>query len=372
MTFAAIAGLATAAATAYGAAQSAQNTQATNKMQAGIAANGLIESRNQQEYTKALNALALQRSQAGSIDSRGSRATYDPATNTWRTVLSPEAAAIQSGNDRYQQQNLRDVTSANAEALKNNAANNAASRTANSDAIAQAARNRASADSARMKLDAFRPMSSGELEGAMQETSTLANRTAQQPVIADTLRAMARNGTAAGPVLSQLMRDNATTLRSSMLDNRVRALQNVGQVNETNRSGLLSNFQALDAASTPRLQFPGQQQLGSGQITDPSAALSAEIASRANKAGDVANSGAETAARSNFYSNSARETAIRNAPYDTTGDAIASMAKGLPGLVTQGRTVYNALFGSTGAGNAGDVFGNAGKRVGNTTGNWLD
>ena len=356
-----LAGLAAAASTAvgaYGAYQSGQNASTANKMAGATAAAGLQDSQNQQNYTKALNALALQRSTAGSIDSRGSRASYDPSTNTWRTQLSPEAAAIQAGNDRFNTQNQKDVTVGNAQTLNNNATNATASRVANNGAMANAIQARSGADSARRQLENFRPMSSGELEGNLQQSATTANRQAQDPIIADTLRSFARNGTAAAPVLTSMMRDNATSLRQTVLQDKIAAIKGVGDINNTRRAGLQSTYDTFNNASTPKLQFSQNGALGSASTAAPDAALQNEISSRANgagttgiQAGSVSNQGAASSV-------AARQLAVNSTPYNNSGDILASLAKSFQNKDLQnfGKSVYGSIFGG-GAGNAGDATG---------------
>lgn len=336
MAFAALSAIAaglTAATAAGTAVVGSQNAQAANKTQAGIAANNQQNSVNQQAYAQALNALAMRRGVAGSTDSRGDTSTYDPATNSWKTLLSPSGQAIQSANDTASiRRNTTDLNTA---------------EDANNQAMLGAIKARGAAGSALSDVQNFRPMSSNDLEGALQETATTANNNAERPIIADTLRQFARTGTAAGPVLTQMMRDNAGSLRTTMLQDKLAAMKNVGDINNTNRAGLVDTYSKLNQAGNPQLTFPNLS------TNSPNDFIAAEANSRANGAAQPASTGAYSTGANTAQSNAAGEFAalhpgITADPSGLVGGATSS----IKGLFDPNGAI--AKYFNSGSGNAGD------------------
>jgi hypothetical protein len=145
----------------------------------------LQNAQNQQQYQAALNALALQRSSAGSADSLGTTQKYDPYTNQWTTTLGPlpQSQAIS--------QNIADIA--------RNTTDVRMAQRANEQATGRSLTAADAADSAMRAIRAYSPMTPGALTGALEQKATMANRQIQDPLVADTLRTYARMGTSAGP-----------------------------------------------------------------------------------------------------------------------------------------------------------------------------
>lgn len=346
MAFSALAAIAAAvsAATAVGGTiVGSQNAAEANKTATGIASNNTVNAQNQQRYTAGLNAEAMKRAIAGSTNGRGDTSTYDPTTNSWKTQLSPTSRDIQRGSDQA--------------SVSRNTTDLAAGQRSNDTSMLDAIKARMAAGPALSAVQNFKPMSSQGLEGALQETATTANRNATDPIIADTLRSFARTGTAAGPVLTQMMRDNAGSLRTTMLNDKIGAMKNVGEINNTNRSGLVDQYMKLNAASKPTLNFSPIAP------NSPSDALAQEINSRIAGAAQPASTGAYTTAGATAQSNNANEFAAKNTPVSSLGASIVgagSQFKDLfkdDGALSKFINSDNAItrfFGGGGSGNNGD------------------
>lgn len=334
---AAIAALGTAAASTAGAVQGSANAQAANKTSAQISANNLQNSQNQQQYQHALDQIAMQRSVAGSTDARGDQLRYDPGTNSWVSTLSPTGQRVQSAADNA--------------AITRNTNDVRTSEDANNAAMLDAIRARGASGTALDKLQAFKPMSEGGLEGALQETATTANRQAEAPVIADTLRQFARTGTAAGPVLTNMMRDNATTLRQTMLGDKIGAMKNTADINNANRGGLASTYEGLNNAAKPALNFAP---IAGGSPND---ALLSEMTQRASGAPQSASTGAYSLSSATNANNLAAENAAKNPGIgaDPSG-LIGGIGNQIKGLFDPNGAVLKAIgaYLPSGSGNAGD------------------
>lgn len=317
---------------AVGTGVGAANASAANATQAAIGRAGTQNALNQQQYQQALNTIALQRSVAGQTDGRGDTTTYDPATNSWKTTLSREGARLQAAND--QATISRDTTDL------------ATSQEANNNAMRDAIAARTAAGPALSAIQNFKPMSAQGLEGDLQQTATTANRQAEDPIIADTLRSFARNGTAAGPALTNMMRDNATTLRTTMLNDKIAAMKNVGDINNQQRQGLNSTYQTLNNASRPSLNFSPIAN------SDPNAALAAEVTQRATGAPTSASQGAYSTGMGTNATNTALE-------YSANHPGVSNLGASIVGMSGQVQSAFapNGVLGSwlnSGAGNKGD------------------
>lgn len=333
----AAAALASAGAGVYGGVQGNANAQAANKNSAAISSNNLQNSQNQEQYQHMLDAIAMQRSVAGSTDSRGDQLQYDPATNSWTTTLSPTGQRVQSAADSA--------------AIGRNTTDVRTAQDANNGAMLDAIRARGASGTALDKLQAFKPMSQSGLEGALQETATTANRQAEAPVIADTLRQFARTGTAAGPVLTNMMRDNATTLRQTMLGDQIDSMKNVGAINNQNQGGLLNQYEGLNNAAKPALNYAPINPSG------PNDALLQEMASRAGSAPQSASTGAYSLSSSTNANNLASENAAKNPGFTVNqGNAISGGINDVKGLLDPNGALlkYIGSLSGDGSGNAGD------------------
>ena len=235
-----IAGLALATSVA-GIGVGSANAQSANTQQAGIARSNQQNAQNEQHYQQALNAIGMRRAVAGTTDGRGNSTVYDPSTNSWKTNLSLQGQRLQTASDQA--------------AISRDTTDLATGQEANKNAMADAIKAREASGPALAAIRNYNPLTSQGMEGALQETATTANRQAQDPIIADTLRSFARTGTAAGPVLTNMMRDNATSLRQTMLGNKIESMKNTSDINARNLASLGANYANLNAAAKPALNF---------------------------------------------------------------------------------------------------------------------
>jgi hypothetical protein len=294
-------------------------------------------------YNQALvQALVNQRAVAGSSDAFGSSMRYDPATNTWVSDLGPlpkaaDTAAMQAGITR----NTTDVQN---------------QELANREALRRAAMAAPAADTAQRELQQFRPMQSGDLAGLLQQRATTAANETFRPLVSDTLRAFARTGTAAGPVLGQIGRVQADNLRKSLIDSQISAMTGVEGINAQRRQGLETT-----AANTANLANPNLQ-AGGVVSSSNNNALATALASRANAAGYTTAAGATGPNNALRGTMDATTGAIGNLP-----DPNFSLNQGLTGLKDIGtmfgkggqgqdiiKGVQNWFGGSSNSGNSGD------------------
>ena len=229
--------------------------------------------RNNMYNQQLVQALVNQRAVAGSSDAFGSSMHYDPATNSWVSDLgalpkAADTAAMQAGVTR----NTTDVQN---------------QELANREALRRAAQAGPTADTAQRELQQFRPMQSGDLAGLLQQRATEASNTTYRPLVADTLRQFARTGTAAGPVMAQLGREQSDTLRKSLIDSQIAAMTGSEQINQSRRSQLEGTATNTANLANPTLQAGGVVQSGNN------AALQTALASRANAAGYTTAAGAQ-------------------------------------------------------------------------------
>lgn len=346
------------AATAVGGTViGSQNAQQSNNTQRQIANNTQQNAQNQQQYQAALNALALQRSTASQTDGMGNTMSYDPATNSWKTTLSPVGQQLQ--------------TASNQAAVSRDTTDLATSQEANNKAMQQAIAARTAAGPALAAVQNFKPLTSQGLEGALQQTATTANRQAEDPVIADTLRSFERSGTAAAPVLTSMMRDNATSLRQTMLGDQIDAMKNVGGINAQNLGSLDNNYTTLNNAAKPALNFSPIAQ------ADPSGSLAAEMSARAGGAASPASQGAYSAGIGTNASNNAGEFAALHPGSSNLGASIVSAGGDISKLFSPTGALASSTNGSSGPSWLSNLLGTSkqdgfGNTVGqdNLTPNW--
>lgn len=270
-TAAAIIGALAATASAGSQIAGTLNTH-PNVVSPQYAANAEQNSRNQEQYQQLLNALALKRSSAGYSDNQGNTVQYNPVTNQWESTLGPQTEAVQRASD---QASIARNTTDLREAERANQAAELTGITA-----------RSAAGPARAAIENFRPMGADALAGLLQDRETRANNVTQEPLVADTLRQFARTGTAAAPVLDQLMRTRAQGLRDTVSDSTLKAMTGIGDVNNANLGNLTSRYSALMAGSSPSLQFSNLS------TQNPRDIMTNLIASRASAAGTAPSSAA--------------------------------------------------------------------------------
>jgi len=210
-------------------------------------------------------ALAGQLGRAGFTDSSGNSLRYDPATDQWVSTLGALPQQAQTASDQATiARNTTDLRQAQG---------------ANERADLNAARAQPLISAAMMRLSQFKPQTTDELSGLLQESAVNANNAVYRPLVADTLRQFARTGTSAGPVLADIGRRSSADLRQAMIDSRVAGLQNVEQVNNSRRQGLQSDLGTAIAAGTPQFQYP---QIASN---NPQKDMLAAIVARSGNAG---------------------------------------------------------------------------------------
>jgi hypothetical protein len=194
------------------------------QQQSGLAANAQASAESNAQQQAMIQALINKRSTAGFQDSAGSSLRYDPTTNQWISALGKLPEQVQ--------------TSADQASVSRNTTDLRQAQDANAQSALRAARAGSYADTARRELENFRPMGHEQLIGLLGQQATNANNATYRPLVADTLRAFARTGTAAGPVLAQLGKGSADSLRDSLLDAQIKGMQGTEALNQSKRSVL--------------------------------------------------------------------------------------------------------------------------------------
>lgn len=208
-----------------------------------ISAAALQDARNNDQYQKMLSTLINQRSIAGSTDAYGSTLSYDPATNQWISSLGAQPKAVQDASD------LASISRNTTDLRQSQFANEAVARRA---ALAEPMADRAIRD-----LGSFRPMGADTLTGLLQSRATAASDATFRPLVSDTLRSFQRTGTAAGPVLASLGKQQYDSLRDSLMASQIQGLTGVDQVNQSRRTGLEQSAANASTIATPQFQYPG-------------------------------------------------------------------------------------------------------------------
>ncbi len=75
--------------------------------------------------------------------------------------------------------------------------------------------------------------------------------------MSDTLRSFQRSGTAAGPVLASLGKQQYDSLRDSLMASQIQGLTGVDQINQSRRQGLEQSAANASTIATPQFQYPG-------------------------------------------------------------------------------------------------------------------
>lgn len=231
------------------------------KTQYALQQQQLADARQNEQYQRAVQAMVNQRAVAGTSDSFGTTTQYDPTTNTWVQKLGalPQQADTAAINANM----VRNTTDLMQQEL------------ANRVAMQRAAQAGPAADTAQRNLANFRPMGADQLTALMSAQGIEAARQAYDPLRADTLRAVARTGTAAGPVLRQLGLGEAQNLRNTLIDAQLQGLQNAAGINTANYNRLANAASTTQALATPQL---GQGNLGNSATDQLLAQLTANRA----------------------------------------------------------------------------------------------
>ena len=236
--------LAVSAAAGLGsAALNASRSNSAQQQNQDIQYQQLNDARNNARNQAMVQALINQRSIAGQTDSFGSSIRYDPATNQWVSALGPLPQAA--------------TTAAMQAGISRNTTDREQAQLANQDAARRATLAGSAADTAQRNLSSFRPMGSDQLVGLLQQQATLANNSTFRPLVADTLRQFARTGTAAGPVLGQIGKDQATNLRQSLIDAQIKGMTSVNDINQQRRQGLEQSAANTATLANPQFQYSG-------------------------------------------------------------------------------------------------------------------
>src|SRR5262252_3180065 len=208
--------------------------------------------------------MAMNQAQAGFTDAQGSTVTYDPATNTWKTTLGPQAQAQQSAST------AADIARNTTDARR--------AQQANEQALIAAAAARPGAEAARMRAEQYQPIQARDLAGLLETRAATASGDQQRAALQDILRQYARTGTSAAPVITQMQSQRARDLQDSIIQSRIAAMTGTDQINAQRQQALNADAAAKGALTTPNLQYAG--------ITgsNPNAALAALTADRARNA----------------------------------------------------------------------------------------
>lgn len=334
---------------AASAASTAMTNNTSSKTSSNISNSALLQSIYNQMNQSSYNAEALKRSTAGYSDSTGTTQTYDPYTNTWNTQLGPtaQAEALASGQASV----ARDTT----DLRQAEAANTAATGRSLSATDAT--------DSALRAIQNYNTITPQSLTGDLIEQATTANRNAETPVIADTVRQYARQGTAAGPVLANLQRQSADSLRSAIIDSTIKGYQTAGSLNSTNQKNLTDKYTTVAAGSVPTFQYPGI-------ATDSTSNTMAQLA--AYRAGQSTNA-ASTAGKDVTDSTNANTTAASNAAKNVSSSnynasQLSNYGKTLASLFSSGNVdAWNKVFGSDSSSKKVSYGSDGGTSFGQTT-----
>jgi hypothetical protein len=227
-----------------GLGSAAINSSRTNnqaQQRSGLAANAQASAESNAQQQAMIQALINKRSTAGYEDSAGSSLRYDPATNQWISALGKLPEQVQ--------------TSADQAAVSRNTTDLRQAQAANAQSAIRAARYGGYADTTRRELESFRPRRQDELVGLLGQQAINANNATYRPLVADTLRQFARTGTSAGPVLAQLGKGSADSLRDSLIDAQLKGMQNTDAINQNNHAALQGNAQAASGLSTPAFGY---------------------------------------------------------------------------------------------------------------------
>ena len=291
-TAAAIAGI---VGTGVGVAKSLSGGGGADRTQYDLLLRQLQDSQANSTNARIAAAGVNQMARSGFDDGQGGGLRYDPATGTWHSTLGPEALAAQRASDAATTtRNTTDMYRAGG---------------ANDQAAMNAARSQAFIDAARRRYEDFRPQTADELTALLTSQVADANNQTYEPMRGMVAGQALRSGNSAGSaVLDRLAMQQGNDLRRGMIDARVAALQNVGNINNTQRQGLAMDLGAANAAGTPNFQYPGIAP--STYNKDMLAALT----SRANNAGYTSAYGLQAANQAQSIANTAGKDAAGAVP----------------------------------------------------------
>lgn len=225
----------------------------------------LAESQNNRVNAEIRAALIGQLARAGYTDSSGSSLRYDPATGQWVQQLGALPQQEQDAASRA--------------AIERNTTDLMQAQGANRRADVNAARFQPLIDAARRRIEGFQEMTPDTLSGLLGSAAADANTQAYRPIIQSTQLDALRSRRDPGNDLAAIGKQSAETLRSAMIDAKLKGITGAADINNQRRQGLSSDLQMAMTGGTPQFQYP--QIVPSTQNKDMLAALT----SRANAAG---------------------------------------------------------------------------------------
>jgi hypothetical protein len=333
----AIAGMAAQAASA---ASSNNNQQ---KQQAAIAQAAQAQALQQQQFLNANAVLGNQRSTAGYTDSEGNSYSYDPATNSWRQQLGALPQQVQRASE------MASVT--------RNTTDQAQQALANEISMRNAAAAQPAAQSALTSIANYKPINAAGLTGRLVNQTVNAQNETNQPLLDALTTQAARQGSAMGPQLAEVQRQQAQNTRDAITNAVIQGSTNTGAVNTANLQPLVAKYGALSGAATPTLNYQGIDN------QNPNAALTGAVTQRAASAGTAPYMGMQGMASSMYGVNQATDSAIKAVP---NSNQLSNQLSGLGGILSNmgnlssTSPLYKTLSGAFSSGGGGKGGGGMG------------
>ena len=322
ITAALIAGGASLASAGIGAAASASANQRGNQDSRSLQLAQLQDARNNEAYVNAINALMLQQSRAGFVDSEGNAIRYDPATNQYISTLGPQpAAARRASLEAMIQRNTQDQADA---------------RRANMAAEARSLRAASASEPFLHQIENYQPVSGSQLGSLLQERGAIATNDAYRPIIQEALMQAARQKTAGGQIIADVGRQSAADLRKNAIDSMIAGETNAANINRTNLGTLADTYTAMNANATPQLQFPG---IATDDTNKTMATLAAQRAQLGVDAGRFA--GANATGATTAAGNAAG--AVSTPDTNETARALAGLSNQIVPGVKSGLDLYKQI-----------------------------
>lgn len=256
--------------------------------------NALLDSQNNQNYVRALNALGIQQSRAGFTDAQGGSIQYDPATNQWITTASPgQAAAAKSQQDATVKRNTTDMLMADR---------------VNTRADARALEADRAVGPALAAIEQYQPITGSQLAGLLTDRATQGNAETFRPIVQDAAANATRTGTNAGDILSRLGIAQAGENRKAILDSQIAGYTGAADINKSNMDRLRGTYSTLAGRADPTLQFPGIA------ADDSNKTLAAIAADRAKTASGITTGAGYVSNQSQGLSNAASNQVAGSIP----------------------------------------------------------
>lgn len=254
------------------------------------------------------NAMINQLARAGYTDSSGNSLRFDPATGQWVQQLGALPQQEQDAASRA--------------AIERNTTDLMQAQGANRRADVNAARFQPLIDAARRRIEGFQEMTPDTLSGLLGSAAADANTQAYRPIIQSTQLDALRSRRDPGNDLAAIGKQSAETLRSAMIDAKLKGITGAGEINNQRRQGLSSDLQMAMTGGTPQFQYP--QIIPSTNNKD----MLAAITSRANNAGITSAYGLNATAASNKAVGDASAAYGNTIPMtDPTAEAVSNISR---------------------------------------------